>query len=229
MLHHPPGCGGCRSKNSDHRLEEASGDRAGRWQMSGWHLRGCLQNVLQSSIVSLRADTYSQTHTHKCTSSTVLPLLIILSPSSRKCAVPCYDRWLAFRDEAAPTVCLSPLRMAAEWQLGPVHVFESIWQEKLGSFGLTHLLFRERKNWEFLAVTCLRYEYPLVNHIHSGHLSLEYYILLLEFMSSKLDYAAKDISAMLVCKCVFRMFTIRWNLFGEGIERVAGDGDLTCV
>ncbi len=64
MLHHPPGCGGSRNKNSDHRLEEASGDRAGRWQMSGWYLRGCqsLQNVFQSSLVS--ADTHTHTHIH---------------------------------------------------------------------------------------------------------------------------------------------------------------------
>lgn len=51
---------------------------------------------------------YLYTHTPWCTGSTVLP------PSSRKCAVPCYDRWLAFRDRAAPTVCLFLLRMAAE-------------------------------------------------------------------------------------------------------------------
>lgn len=90
------------------------------------------------------------THTHTHTGSISAPLFSLsasacLSPSSRKCAVLCYDRWVAFGDRAAPTVCLSLLRMAAEWQLGPVHGFESVWQEKLGSFGLTHVLFQKWK------------------------------------------------------------------------------------
>lgn len=131
------------------------------WPQAGGSIRRPSWEVADVSVAPLRTSKspeclsvlyYIHTHTHihivythKCTGSTVLPLRIILSPSSRKCAVPCYDRWVAFRDGAAPTVCLSPFRMAAEWQLGPVHGFESVWQEKSGFFGLTRLLFQRRK------------------------------------------------------------------------------------
>lgn len=62
--------------------------------------------------------------------------------------MPCYDRWAAFRDEAAPTVCLSLLRMAAEWQPGPMHGSESVWHGEFGSFGWTRHLFQQREREE---------------------------------------------------------------------------------
>lgn len=51
-------------------------------------------------------------------------------------------------------------------------------------------------------------------------------------MSSRIDYAEKEIRKMLalqVCVCVFRMFAIRWSLFEEGKWRRAEDVCLACV
>lgn len=97
---------GAGNENSDHRLQEASGGRG----LGGGR---CLSGTSEDARVPRMSPAVSA-RTHKCTGSAVLPVHIIFSPLSRKCAVQRYDRWAAFRDGAAPTVCLSLLRMDAE-------------------------------------------------------------------------------------------------------------------